>query len=72
MSKTTCIITNEPDYRQPEEGVFKFSNKQWSLNPSALEGSKFGDVIINCNPDEGLRKWLHMHLGIRIERIIYT
>ncbi len=49
-----------------------FSNKQWLSNPAALEGCEFGDVIIKCTPDEELRKWLHMHLGIRIERIIYT
>ena len=72
MKKTTCIITNEADYHNPEEGVLRFSNRQWSTNPHKLEGFEFGDVIINCIPDEGLRKWLHMHIGIRIERIIYT
>ena len=71
--KTTCYITNESDYSSPpEEGVLRLSNQQWSNNPHKLEGFEFGDVIINCVPAEGLRKWLHMHIGIRIERIIYT
>ena len=72
MKKTTCIITNEADYHNPEDGVLKFSNKQWSSNSSKLEGFEFGDVIVECNLDDGLRKWLHMHIGIRIERIIYV
>jgi len=29
-------------------------------------------VIVECNPNKSLRDWLHMHLGIRIDRIIYT
>ncbi len=70
--KTTCYITNESDYRPPEEGVLRFSNKQWSNNPSKLEGFEFGDVHVNCLLDEELRGWIHMHVGIRIERIIYT
>ena len=70
--KTICYITNEADYRPPEEGVLRFSNKQWSINTSKLNGYEFGDVHVNCCLDEGLRKWLHMHIGICIERIIYT
>ena len=70
--KLTCYITNESDYSPPEEGVLRFSNKQWATNPSRLEGFEFSDVIIDCVPDEGLRKWLHMHKGIRVERIIYV
>ena len=69
--KTKLIITNESDYSPPEKGILRFSNNQWSNDPSKLEGCEFGDVIINCAPDEELRKWLHMHVGIRIERIIY-
>jgi len=73
MRKTTCIITEDSDYDHwKSAGILKFSNKQWLSNPAALEGCEFGDVIIKCTPDEELRKWLHMHLGIRIERIIYT
>ena len=70
--KTKLIITNEPNYSGLEEGVLNFSNKQWSLNPAKLEGYEFGDVLVNCRLDDGLREWLHMHIGIRIERIIYT
>jgi len=69
--KTKLIITNESNYSPPEEGVIRVSNKQWELNPSRLEGFEFGDVIIHCVPAESLREWLHMHIGIRIERIIY-
>lgn len=72
MKKATCIITNEADHHNPEDGVLRFSNKQWSIDSSRLEGFEFGDVIVKCNPDDGLRKWLHMHIGIRIERIIYV
>lgn len=71
MSKTTMIITNESDYRKPEEGIFRYSNKQWLANPTKIEGFVFGDVIVRCLLDEGLRDWLHMHLSIRIDRIIY-
>jgi hypothetical protein len=70
--KTICIITNESDYPKPEEGVLRFSNSQWVSNPTKLEGYVFSDVIVKCIPEEGLRRWLHMHIGIRIDRIIYT
>jgi hypothetical protein len=72
MKKTTCIITNETDCRPPEDGVFRFSNKRWSTTPEKLEGFEFGDVIVKCRLDDGLRDWLHMHIGIRVDRIIYT
>ena len=70
--KTKCYITNDSDYSPPEEGVFRFSNKQFSANPNRLEGFEFSDVIINCVPEKGLRDLLYMHVGIRVERIIYT
>lgn len=71
--KTKLIITNEANYHaKPKKGVLRFSNKQWSVNSARLEGYQFGDVIVNCALDDGLREWLHMHLGIRVERIIYT
>ena len=69
--KTKMIITNESDYRPPEEGMLRFSNRQWANNPQKLEGYGFGDVIVKHRPDDGLRDWLHMHLGIRVDRIIY-
>jgi len=69
--KTKLIITNESDSQPPEDGVFRFSNRQWSVCSEKLEGFKFGDVIVKCLLDDGLRDWLHMHLGIRIDRIIY-
>ena len=69
--KTKLIITNESDYRPPEEGILRFSNQQWAVYSEKLEGFKFGDVIVKCRLDDGLRDWLHMHIGIRIDRIIY-
>ena len=44
--KTKMIITNESDYRPPEEGMLRFSNRQWANNPQKLEGYEFGDVIV--------------------------
>ena len=71
--KVRCIITNQTDCsNSKEENVLRFSNAQWAANPKGLEGYEFSDVIVKCNPTEGLRGWLHMHLGIRIDRIIYT
>ena len=70
--KTICYITNESDYSPFEKGVLRVSNTQWANDPSKLEGYEFSDVYVNCLLNEKLRKWLHMHLGIRIERIIYT
>lgn len=69
--KTKLIITDESDYRPLEEGVERFSNRQWVNNPHMLEGFEFGDVIVKCRLNDGLRDWLHMHLGIRMDRIIY-
>lgn len=65
-------ITNEMDYSPPEEGILRISNNQWRADNSRLEGYKFNDVYVNCRPEDDLRKWLHMHLGVRIKRIIYT
>lgn len=71
--KVKCIITNQKDYSNlKEENVLRFSNAQWVANPKGLEGYEFSDVIVKCNPNKSLRDWLHMHLGIRIDRIIYT
>ena len=71
--KVKCIITNQVDYSKlKEENVLRFSNAQWAANPKGLEGYEFGDVIVKCNPTEGLKGWLDMHLGIRIDKIIYT
>ena len=71
--KTKLIITNDVDYSEPEEsGILRFSNIQWWIDSSKLEGYEFGDVEVQCVPVDSLREWLHMHLGIRVERIIYT
>jgi hypothetical protein len=71
--KVKCIITNQKDYSNlKEESVLRFSNAQWVANPERLEGYEFSDVIVKCNPNKSLRDWLHMHLGIRIDRIIYA
>ena len=68
--KTTLIITDQTDPIR-EEGVMKLSNAQWALGPTRLEGHEFGDVIVKCKPADSLRDWLHMHIGFRIDRIIY-
>ena len=71
--KFRLIITNKADYSQePEDGVLRFSNSQWLADPAKLEGYQFNDVIVKCSLDESLRKWLHMHIGVRVDRIIYT
>lgn len=71
MGKVNLIITNESDYRKPEEGIFRFSNKQWMADPHKLEGYDFHYVIVRCKLDDSLRNWLHTHLGIRIHCIVY-
>lgn len=71
--KTKCIITNQPDYSNPEKkGIVRFSNTQWMANSRNLEGYEFEDVIVRCTLDGGLKTWLHMQLGVRIDRIIYS
>jgi hypothetical protein len=71
--KIKCIITNQPDYSNPEKkGIVRFSNTQWITDSRKLEGHEFGDVIVRCAPDCGLKTWLHMQLGVRIDRIIYS
>lgn len=69
--KTKLIITDKPDWRIPEPWILRFSNKQWLVKPSKLEGYEFSDVIVRCRLEDTLRDWLHMHIGIRIDRIIY-
>lgn len=71
--KVKCIITNQKDYSNlKEENILRFSNAQWVANPKRLEGYEFSDVIVKCNLYPDLRDWLHMHLGFRVDRIIYT
>ena len=69
--KYKLVITEQADYSRPEEGVIRCSNSQWLAQPHRLEGYEFGDVIVKCVPESSMARWLHMHLGIRIDRIIY-
>lgn len=71
-NKLNLIITDKPDASPSKDGIMRFSNHQWSINPSKLEGYEFNDVIVNCRLDDKFREWLHMHIGIRINRIIYN
>ena len=71
MGRVNLIITNESDYRKPEKGILPFSNQQWRVHPAKLEGYEFDKVIVRCTLDDELRNWLYMHIGFRINEIIY-
>ncbi len=70
MSKIKLIISDNTSKCDSSNTIY-FSNSRWITNSDRLEGYEFGDVIVRCELDDSLQKWLHMHLGNRIDRIIY-
>lgn len=70
MNKVKLIISDDLSKNNSSNTIY-FSNSRWSTNSAKLEGYEFGDVIVRCKLDDSFQKWLHMHLGFRIDRIIY-
>ena len=70
MSKVKLIISDNLSKNNSSKTIY-CSNSRWSINSARLEGYKFGDVIVRCKLDNSFQEWLHMHLGFRIDRIIY-
>lgn len=70
MGKVKLIISDDLSKNNSSNTIY-CSNSKWSINSDRLEGYEFGDVIVRCKLDDSFQKWLHMHLGFRIDRIIY-
>lgn len=70
MGKVKLIISDDLSKNNSSNTIY-FSNSRWSTNSAKLEGYEFGDAIVRCKLDDSFQKWLHMHLGVRIDRIIY-
>tara|TARA_Y100000289_G_C3850649_1_gene113340 strand:+ start:16 stop:276 length:261 start_codon:yes stop_codon:yes gene_type:complete len=70
MGKVKLIISDDLSKNNSSNTIY-FSNSRWNTNSAKLEGCEFGDVIVRCKIDDSFQKWLLMHLGIRIDRIVY-
>lgn len=69
--KVKLIITDKNENPRNEKDLVYLSLSQYNQDPTKLEGYKFSDVLVRCILPDQLKHWLHIHLGVRIDRIIY-